>query len=194
MVEVVNIILQPPQFSTLLLWCGDPYWEVGKNEVETPLPKTPSLPNSTQYLTWSLVLLVIKVRTFWEAQKNLFNLPHALYIYLVNLMKKIFSNFVCFLKSTNFKITLMILLEHTQPAYMTEYAREQILMTFFWKTWPFLDFPSCFKTEIFLTKKVFVRISMRNQNLLKPIVRQFVTVAKPIVSNFLCTKTNGKPH
>ena len=48
--------------------------------------------------------LIIKVRTFWEAHKNLRNLPHALYIYLVNVqtMRKIFSNFVCFSESPNF--------------------------------------------------------------------------------------------
>ena len=34
----------------------------------------------------------VKVRTFWETQKNSRNLPHALYIYLVNVktMRKIF--------------------------------------------------------------------------------------------------------
>ena len=51
--------------------------------------------------------LIIKVRTFWEAHKNLRNLPHALYIYLVNVqtMRKIFSNFVCFSESPNFNDT-----------------------------------------------------------------------------------------
>ena len=45
-----------------------------------------------------------KVWTFWEAHKNLRNLLHALYIYLVNFktMRKIFSNYVCFSKSPNF--------------------------------------------------------------------------------------------
>ena len=45
-----------------------------------------------------------KVWTFWEAHKNLRNLPHALYIYLVNVqtVRKIFSNFVCFSESPNF--------------------------------------------------------------------------------------------
>ena len=51
--------------------------------------------------------LLLKVQTFWEAHKNLRNLPHALYIDLVNVqtMKKIFSNFVCFSESPNFTIT-----------------------------------------------------------------------------------------
>ena len=43
-----------------------------------------------------------KVRTFWEASKNLRNLPHALDIYLVQSMWKIFSNFVRFSESPNF--------------------------------------------------------------------------------------------
>ena len=47
---------------------------------------------------------LFKVWTFWEAHKKLRNLPHALYIYLVNVqtMRKIFSNFVCFSESPNF--------------------------------------------------------------------------------------------
>ena len=47
---------------------------------------------------------IIKVRTFWEAHKNLRNLPRALDIYLVNVesIRKIFSNFVCFSESLNF--------------------------------------------------------------------------------------------
>ena len=49
-------------------------------------------------------LFDIKVRTFWEAHKNLRNLPHALHIYLVNgqTMRKIFSNFVSVSESPNF--------------------------------------------------------------------------------------------
>ena len=35
-------------------------------------------------IMWLLDKFQIKVRTFWEAHKNLSNLPHALYIYLVN--------------------------------------------------------------------------------------------------------------
>ena len=51
----------------------------------------------------------LKVQTFWEAHKNLRNLPHALYIYLVNVqtMMKIFSNFVCFSESPNFTMFLL---------------------------------------------------------------------------------------
>ena len=56
-----------------------------------------------------LLLLILevshdKVRTFWEAQKNLRNLSHGLHIYLANVqtMRKIFSHFVCFSKSPNF--------------------------------------------------------------------------------------------
>ena len=46
-----------------------------------------------------------KVQSFWEAHKNLRNLPHALDIYLVNVqsMRKIFSNFVCLSESPNFE-------------------------------------------------------------------------------------------
>ena len=46
-----------------------------------------------------------KVQTFWEAHKIFRNLSHALYIYLVNVqtMRKIFSDFVCFSESPNFK-------------------------------------------------------------------------------------------
>ena len=46
-----------------------------------------------------------KVRTLWEAHKNLLNLPHVLYIYIENVqtMKNIFSNFVYFSESPNFK-------------------------------------------------------------------------------------------
>ena len=45
-----------------------------------------------------------KVRTFWEAHKNLRNLPHALYIYLVKCPnhEEDFLNFVCFSESPNF--------------------------------------------------------------------------------------------
>ena len=52
----------------------------------------------------SLAHPLCKVQTFWEAHKNLCNLPHALYIYLVNVqtMRKIFSDFVCFSESPNF--------------------------------------------------------------------------------------------
>ena len=44
-----------------------------------------------------------KVLTFLEAHQNLHNLPHALYIYLINnqTMRKIFSNFVCFSECRN---------------------------------------------------------------------------------------------
>ena len=54
----------------------------------------------------------ILVRTFWEAHKNLRNLPHALDIYLVNVQSKtkIFSNFVCFSESPNFTSFKSILL------------------------------------------------------------------------------------
>ena len=43
-----------------------------------------------------------KVRTFWEAHKNLRNLPHALYIYLVNVktMRKIFFKFCVLLRKS----------------------------------------------------------------------------------------------
>ena len=56
---------------------------------------------------WYLDRIVTKVRTFWEVHKNLRNLPHALYIYLVNVqtMRRIFSNFVCFSESPNFIIS-----------------------------------------------------------------------------------------
>ena len=52
--------------------------------------------------------LLYKVRSFWEAHTNLRNLPHALYIHLVNVqtMGKIFSNFVCFSESPNFTNTV----------------------------------------------------------------------------------------
>ena len=43
-----------------------------------------------------------KVWTFWEAHKNLRNLPHALDLVNVQSMKKIFSNFVRFSESPNF--------------------------------------------------------------------------------------------
>ena len=41
-----------------------------------------------------------KVQTFWEVHKNLRTLPHALYIYLVNVqtMRKIFFKFCVLLK------------------------------------------------------------------------------------------------
>ena len=54
---------------------------------------------------WKIHWLVSsKVRKIWEAQKNLRNLPHALYIYLLNVqsMRKTFSDFVCFSESPNF--------------------------------------------------------------------------------------------
>ena len=52
----------------------------------------------------STILVAYKVKTFWEAHKNLHNLPHALDIYFVNVQtkRKIFSNFVCFSESPNF--------------------------------------------------------------------------------------------
>ena len=55
------------------------------------------------------VIQFFKVQTFWEADKKLRNLPHALDIYLVNVqsMRKIFSNSVCFSESPNFKSLLM---------------------------------------------------------------------------------------
>ena len=40
-----------------------------------------------------------KVRTFWEAHKNLRNLPHALYIYLVNPEEDFFKFHVLLRKS-----------------------------------------------------------------------------------------------
>ena len=45
-------------------------------------------------------MIGFKVQTFWETHKNLRNLPHALYIFLVNVktMRRIFSNFVCYSK------------------------------------------------------------------------------------------------
>ena len=51
-----------------------------------------------------------KVRTFWEAHKNLRNLPHALYIYLVNvqILRKIFSNFVYFSECANFNMKYQV--------------------------------------------------------------------------------------
>ena len=56
---------------------------------------------------WYLDRIVTKVRNFWEVHNNLRNLPHALYIYLVNVqtMRRIFSNFVCFSESPNFIIS-----------------------------------------------------------------------------------------
>ena len=46
--------------------------------------------------------LLLKVQTFWEAHKNLRNLPHALYIYLVNVqtMRKIFFKFCVLLRKS----------------------------------------------------------------------------------------------
>ena len=68
------------------------------------------------FFIWCLIHLLTyiyacKVRTFWEAHKNLRNLPHSLYIYLVNVKtkRKIFSNFVCFSESPNFIKTFWIL-------------------------------------------------------------------------------------
>ena len=51
-----------------------------------------------------------KVQTFWEAHKNLRNLPHALYIYLVNvqILSKIFSNFECFSECANFNMKYQV--------------------------------------------------------------------------------------
>ena len=45
--------------------------------------------------------IISDVWTFWEEHQNLCNLPHASYIYLVNVktMRKIFSNLVCFSES-----------------------------------------------------------------------------------------------
>ena len=56
------------------------------------------------YIDWTQ-LCVSKVWTFWEAHKKLRNLSHAFDIYLVNVesMRKIFSNFVFFSESPNFK-------------------------------------------------------------------------------------------
>ena len=47
---------------------------------------------------------LIKFGLFEYIERNLRNLPHALYIYLVNVqtMRKIFSNFVCFSESQSF--------------------------------------------------------------------------------------------
>ena len=68
-------------------------------------------PMTVQWLRWisndnktsstALKMDCGKVRTFWEAHKNLLNLLHALYIYLVNVqsMRKIPSIFVCFSES-----------------------------------------------------------------------------------------------
>ena len=52
-----------------------------------------------------MVLTFIKVWTFWEAHKIWKNLHRDLYIYLINIQtrRKIFSNFVCFSESLNFK-------------------------------------------------------------------------------------------
>ena len=54
------------------------------------------LQNSFDMLS-SLAHPLCKVQTFWEAHKNLCNLPHALDIYLVNVqtMRKIFFQIFC---------------------------------------------------------------------------------------------------
>ena len=59
--------------------------------------------------------LIIKVRTFWKADKNLRNLPHALYIYLVNVqtMRRFFkilcaSQIVWTLKSKSIWVGLVM--------------------------------------------------------------------------------------
>ena len=58
-----------------------------------------------------------KVRTFWEAHKIWKNLPHGLYIYLVNdqTMGKIAQIFVCFSESLNFKTNLSVEFIHIRP-------------------------------------------------------------------------------
>ena len=47
-----------------------------------------------------------KVQLFWEGHKNLRNLPHGLYIYLVTVqtMRKIVQIFVAFSEKLNFFI------------------------------------------------------------------------------------------
>ena len=54
-----------------------------------------------------------KVRTFWKAHKNLRNLPHALYIYLVNVqtIRKIFFNFYVLSENPNFDTDFQLILE-----------------------------------------------------------------------------------
>ena len=78
-----------------------------------------------------LEMFFIKVRTFWEAHKNLSNLPHALYIYLVNVktMRKIFSNFVCFSDSPNF-IKLSFLIRYGK--YLSLYDQDFKHPKYFW--------------------------------------------------------------
>ena len=57
----------------------------------------------------SMVLLGSKVRTFWEAHKIWKNLPHGLYIYLVNVQttRKIFFKFCVLLRKS----------EHYEPVW-----------------------------------------------------------------------------
>ena len=94
-------------------------WENLKKEPRNILPNeafeylsshliiwTRKIVHTKYFSTWKLVhenffCCTIKVRTFWEAQKNLCNHPYA----LVNIksMMKIFSNLVCFSESLNFK-------------------------------------------------------------------------------------------
>ena len=61
------------------------------------------------WICWRTGNYVHKVQTFREAHKNLFNLPHALDIYLVNVqsMRKIAQTFVCFSESPNFNDFLL---------------------------------------------------------------------------------------
>ena len=54
--------------------------------------------------------LIIKVRTFWEAHKDLRNLPHALYIYSVNdqTMRKIFFKLCVLLRKSELLNSKMV--------------------------------------------------------------------------------------
>ena len=65
-----------------------------------------------QQQSYRSVSYFIKVRTFWEANKNLRNLPHALYIYLVNVqtMRKIFVKFCVLLRKSELYMSLNLIL------------------------------------------------------------------------------------
>ena len=62
------------------------------------------LEKATKIWKQSPTLFDIKVWTFWEAHKNLRNLPHSSYLQVnVQTTRKIFSNFVAFSQHLNFR-------------------------------------------------------------------------------------------
>ena len=88
-------------------------------------------------------MITNKVRTFWEAHKNLRNLPHALYIYLVNVqtMRNIFQmlcasqkvrtlrKIIWFICTLWIKDTFMIF--HTVLCYCTKWNLHTAISTLF---------------------------------------------------------------